>query len=106
MSKEKQLTIEIKNDELVISIGAGLLAYATFTVINEGYGKDDKNYMVVKDRSKFAQSIIEALAIEEEDGTTPVHRMLDNALEHMVEQGEITGVDYPNDPYWDGCVDE
>lgn len=106
MSRDKQLTIEVKDGELHISVGVELLSYATYGKINDRCEVGDKNYMIVKDHDKFAQSIIESLSVEEEDGTTPVHKMFDNAVDYSIGQGEITGVDYPNDPEWDGCVDE
>ena len=40
------------------------------------------------DEAVFAQSVANALNAEEEDGSTPITRMLDKAFEHVIEWGE------------------
>ncbi len=41
----------------------------------------------VTDAAAFAEEITRALNDEQEDGTTPIHRLLDQAAEHAIEQG-------------------
>jgi hypothetical protein len=50
--------------------------------------RDDSYYDVtVNDVSDFAQDVIRALNREEEDGTTPVHELLDKALASAIDDG-------------------
>lgn len=50
--------------------------------------------VVITDRAKFVQAMIEELKSEEEDGTTLVHVMLDKAAERAVENG-AEGIELP-----------
>lgn len=42
---------------------------------------------IVTDVNLAAKSIVNALNVEEENGTTPIHRMIDYAAEYALEQG-------------------
>jgi len=87
-----QIAITIKDGKLIISIGVALLAHAVQNA------PDWPMDMYISDIRAFAKTIAHALEQEEEDGTTPVHRMLDGAAEWAIEQGE-DGVE-------DGSVDQ
>lgn len=85
MSVKKQLTIEIIDGVLNISIGLEQLAFA----VEHGpdwYG-DYKVDPEGEDYFAFGASVKTALEWEEEDGTTYVHLLLDKAVNHALEQG-------------------
>lgn len=78
---KKPLSVEIKDDVLTFSIGVETLAYA----IQQGpnWPSDVK----VTDARTFAKDVLRELEREEEDGTTPVHRMLDARGRDAMENG-------------------
>jgi len=82
--KDQQLKVEIVDDRLVISIGVGLLAFAV-QAASDVSGWSDEFY--IYDPAKFADEVARQLQSEEEDGTTPVHRLLDAAALEALEQG-------------------
>lgn len=82
----QQLAVKIEDGQLKISIGIALLAFAV-----QGSDQWPEEYLV-SDLREFAQSMVRRLRSEEEDGTTPVHRMLDAAADQVLEQGD-DGVD-------------
>ena len=79
----KQLEVSVADGVLTISIGVGLLAFAVQVADGSGWPKDFK----ITDPELFAKGVAGALEAEEEDGTTPVHRMLDAAAIEALEQG-------------------
>lgn len=82
----QQLSVRIEDGQLKISIGIALLAFAV-------QGQDQwPEEFYVSDIRKFAKSMVYRLQSEAEDGTTPVHRMLDAAADDVLEQGD-DGVD-------------
>jgi len=85
----KQLSIEIEDGQLKISIGIALLAFAA-----QNAPQWPEEYCVT-DIREFAQSVARRLEAEEEDGTTPIHRMLDAVADEVLEQGD-DGVDEGN----------
>lgn len=87
--KSQQLSVKIHEGQLQISIGVALLAYAT------QYQNHWPEDFYVSDIDKFAKSLARQLKREQEDGTTPVHRMLDDAAQEVIEQGD-DGVDEGN----------
>lgn len=82
----QQLSVVVEGGQLKISIGIALLAFAVQSQDNW-----PEEFAVV-DLREFAKSMARQLQREEEDGTTPVHRMLDTAAEAVLEQGD-DGVD-------------
>lgn len=82
--KDQQLTVEIVDDRLVISIGVGLLAFAVQAASDVSGWPED---WYITDPAAFAKEIARTLEREEEDGTTPVHKMLDAAALETLEQG-------------------
>lgn len=85
--KDKNLTVEIIDDVLSISIGTGILCHAC--EIGRRYGLGD---VEITDKKVFADGIVRQLESEDADGGTLVHRMFDSAVTAMLENGEH-GVD-------------
>ena len=83
---KQQLTVKIEDGQLKISIGIALLAFAVQN--NDNWSEDFR----VTDISEFAKSMKRRLLDEEEDGTTPIHRMFDSVADQVLEQGD-DGVD-------------
>ena len=78
MSKDKPLTVEIVDGVLNISLGIDILCLATQSEIYD---------FKIVDNNGFSNDIINELLSEEEDGTTLVHRMLDEAANNAIENG-------------------
>ena len=78
MSKDKPLTVEIVDGVLNISLGIDILCFATQSEIYD---------FKIVDNNGFSNDIINELLSEEEDGTTLVHRMLDEAANNAIENG-------------------
>ena len=78
MSKDKPLTVEIVDGVLNISLGIDILCLATKSEIYD---------FKIVDNNGFSNDIINELLSEEEDGTTLVHRMLDEAANNAIENG-------------------
>lgn len=78
----RPLTVSIKDDQLVISIGVSTLAYAIQNGANDWTGK------ITNDKA-FAKDVVAELLSELEDGTTPVHAMLDEAARLAAEGGSV-----------------
>lgn len=83
------LTIGVENDELVIRIGVGTLAYC-FEISDDNNPYDEeindfRRAYRVTDKHKFATGVANALTIEEEDGSTPLTKILDEAYIVAVE---------------------
>jgi len=79
-ARNQQLEVEIKNGRLEITIGVDLLCFAIeHGPIGEG--------LRITDNDVFAAEIRRTLLNEEEDGSTPVHRMFDVAADEACEQG-------------------
>jgi len=87
--KSQQLSVKINDGQLQITIGIALLAFATQT--QDQWPED----LYVSDIDIFSKSLARQLEREGEDGTTPVHRMLDAAAQEVIEQGD-DGVDEGN----------
>lgn len=88
--REQQLQIEIVDGRLVISIGVELLTHAVT------HGDDWEEEWEITDVDAFASAIAHQLELEEEDGTTLLHRAFDKAAYKAVEDGE-DGVRLPGD---------
>jgi hypothetical protein len=99
------LTIGVDGDELVIRIGVDTLVFAFETgeenMIFDKKANDFRRSWKVVDKYKFAKGVGNALCNEEEDGSTPLTKILDelpcvldgplSAYIHAVESDE--GVD-------------
>lgn len=84
------LRVEVVGGRLVISIGIGALAFAVQYADNQ-WPED----IYITDPHEFARDVARQLKTEGEDGTTPVHVMLDKAAVEASAQGS-EGADYGN----------
>jgi hypothetical protein len=78
---KEQLAVKVEGGKLQISIGIALLAHAVQA--QEQWPED----WYIDDVRDFAREMARGLQREEEDGTTPVHRMLDAVAEAVLENG-------------------
>lgn len=82
---------KIEGEEIVIRIPLAAIPYAASIAFDEaGYDVDEDTgatRMRVTDARTFAQGMLWALNHEGEDGSTPVHYLLDRAVIEAAEQG-------------------
>lgn len=81
--KDQPLTIAANNDTVSITIGIETLCHAVR--IGRPYGQGG---IKITDQDAFINSLICGLQSEQEDGTTPVHTMLDEVVTTLLENGE------------------
>ena len=82
--RNKPLTVSMENGCLLISIGIDTLEH----VVKHCPEFDDVAPMPeLADIDVLCSDIIQELEREEEDGTTPVHRLLDKAIYAAMENG-------------------
>ena len=82
MSKAKPLEIKMTDGVLEISIGTDTLRQALLD--SERFD----NVQII-DQEEFLTNYLDALQRElEEDGTQPVHKLFEDTLEFMLEQGD------------------
>jgi hypothetical protein len=91
----RPLKIGVEGDEFVIRIGVDTLAFA-FEISEENQPYDDevrdfRRQWKIIDKYKFAEGVGIALTKEEEDGSTPLTRILDEAFINAIE--DDMGVD-------------
>lgn len=79
---------QIVGDKLVISLRISTLANAARHCAYFDALEEDGHPLKITDEALFAKSVKLALNREEEDGSTPITRMLDDAFEWVSEQGE------------------
>jgi hypothetical protein len=82
------LKVEVENDQLVIRIGINTLAIAAENC-PEFYQENDPPYVTVSDPLELANDVVRELSREQEDGTTPVHLLLDRAILAAFENGSL-----------------
>lgn len=90
-TSEQPLKVGIEAGRLVISIGIVTLGEALV-----GPGSPVKRavpHAKITDHAEFACEVKRALLSESEDGTTPVHTLLDGVAEAFLENG-ADGVDF------------
>ena len=92
MSK-KALNCKLKNGVLTIEVGIQTIKFAAENHESFWQPETDKFALVVSDAARFAKDVRCALLDEEEDGSTPMSRMLDAAIKSAVEYGS-EGLDY------------
>lgn len=85
--RKSPLKVEIADGLLTISIGIETMNRATAYGLEHTYGSIN-----VTDHDVFAVEVLRELKDESEDGTTLIHRMLDQATAQAIEQG-AEGVD-------------
>ena len=88
--KDKNLTVEVIDDVLSISIGTEILCHAC--EVGRRYGIGD---IEITDIKLFMENFVRQLESEDEDGSTLMHVMFDSAVTEMLENGE-DGVDLSN----------
>lgn len=81
------LEVKLDNGRLVISVGIGIMAHAIQAAEQSSPWPED---WYIESPRGFAADIVRELLREEEDGTTPVHRMLDKAAESALEAGSLS----------------
>ncbi len=79
---------QIVDGRLVISLRIGTLAHAARHCDHFDRCAEEGQPLKITDEAAFAKSVAHALNAEEEDGSTPITRMLDKAFEHVSEWGE------------------
>ena len=89
--KDTNLTVEIKEDVLLISIGTEMLCHSC--EVGRMYGLGD---IKITDKKQFIASLVRQLEFEDEDGSTLMHEMFDRAVTIMLENGAL-GVDEQED---------
>lgn len=82
MLKNTPLNVEIKNDQLIISIGIDTLAFAI-----ENADKCDLYNIKIENSEGFAKDLLNELLQENEVGETLMSDMLDSAAVQAIEQG-------------------
>jgi len=94
--KDRPLTVGLEKDELVIRIGLDILIYASerqqdfWSIMYDKTGKcPEEPYVKIVDDAEFISDVISELNKEEEDGTTPIHRLLDKAVMDAYENGSL-----------------
>jgi RNA 3'-terminal phosphate cyclase len=92
MTDDKQLEVGMSDGKLVISIGIDLLLFAI------GHQEQFANTLdscgcQITNAEQLAKAIVEELEREQEDGTTVVHEMLDNAAMSALENGADCFID-------------
>ncbi|PAQ03691.1 hypothetical protein LRP31_25660 [Mesorhizobium mediterraneum] len=90
ISKSGAITIRVRK--------ADLKRAAVWLTEFEHYDEKSGDILVPKvtDPAAFAKAVYHQLNDEEEDGTTIVHRMFDDAIKEAVEQG-AEGIVFPDD---------
>lgn len=77
----------IVGDELIIKLKISTLAHAARHSDYFFQCQEDGTTLKITDEAAFAESVASALNREEEDGSTPITRLLDEATEWVSEQG-------------------
>jgi hypothetical protein len=89
--RNEPLTVDVVGGRLVISIGVETLAFAAvhseWANPWDDAANDYRRMIVVTDADLMAREVARALDDEQEDGTTPVHLLLDAAIIAACENG-------------------
>ena len=78
----------IEDGKLVICLSISTLAHAARYSQYFFDCAEDGRKLRISDEAEFAGSVVRRLNLEEEDGSTPITRMLDEAVIWVSEQGE------------------
>ena len=88
---DRGLETKIENGALVIRVGIGTLAHAFHFNLDNNLRNDETKDFVqtwkVVNPVQFAKDVMVEIDREEEDGTTPLHRLFDKACMDAVNQG-------------------
>jgi len=89
--KNQSLDVSVVDGRLVISIGINTLVFSAISrSMEENYNQVTGVYtpkFIVSDPPQFSKDVAIELCREEEDGTTPVHKILDAAFDKVLESG-------------------
>lgn len=92
-SKEQPLTCKIEGQQLVIRIGIDTLAFVAEHCPKffdyEKHVKTGPPYASVLNPEELASDVCSMLQKEEEDGTTPLHILIDDAIEAARDDGSL-----------------
>jgi hypothetical protein len=88
-ARRQLLDVSVYQGRLVISIGVETLATAARNAPNLEIVNANNDFVgpTITDPNVFAEEVRQALEKEEEDGTTPVHELLDAAFETAIDDG-------------------
>lgn len=87
--RDHGLTAEIIDGKVIISIGINVLAHAC----EFGHPDNQADEFKIVDNDEFAKDILNEITREEEDGTTPLHRLFDQATSAAIDQGSL-GIEF------------
>ena len=90
--RTQPLTVEREDGRLVISIGIYMLARGIEASPDQRIAPYDEASRTfrpprITDDDKFADAMVTALIDEEGDGTTVIHKLLDNTAANAIENG-------------------
>jgi hypothetical protein len=88
------INIEIVDGRLIVSASVGTMIQAFKYCSNYMTQFDEQEYTI--DGPEFVQEIMGELLVEDEDGTTLIHKMFDKAAERAIENG-CKGVEFAED---------
>ena len=102
--KDARLRCRLKGQQLVISIGIDVLAWAAahspdverLYVWDDATGDYDESRFKVTDTAVFAKEIVHALTDEAEDGSSRLTKLIDEAVMAAIEDG-CDGVEIAED---------
>lgn len=82
--------VSIEGGDIVVRVTLDALVFASENGVLATFSKLKNGFRTVKvhDPVQWRDAIVRALRREKENGDTPVHLMLDDALEYAVDQGE------------------
>jgi hypothetical protein len=89
--RDQLLNVEIKDEKIILSIGVEALEIAASVGRSFGMGE-----VAITNMDAFMSGLLRYIRREEEDGSTPFHRMIDECVSEMIENGE-DGVQYEDE---------
>lgn len=87
------LDCTIEDDALVVRIGINTLAMAAEWNPRACEGYRDGPYCKVVDVGELARDVRNELLREEEDGSTPLHHLIDRCCENAMDNGSLAFAD-------------
>lgn len=95
------LNVSIDGEAIVIRLPFDALRHAVENCPDLEEVDDEGDFAppIVTDLPAFAKDVVTALGYEEEDGTTPVHRLFDEAFVAAIEAGSAAIEIYGNVDY-------
>ena len=94
MSNGNGLFVGLEGDAIVIRLPIDILVWVTENGSEHEEWTDSGEYVNSKvvDRDVFVRDVLDELEREEEDGTTPVHLLIDRAISLAIDNGSL-GID-------------